>query len=992
MPSGVVTLLFTDIQDSTRTLARVGDEAFEALLDTHHRVVREAVADHGGVEVSTEGDGFFVAFEAADRAVACAVAIQRGLSGGDIRVRAGLHTGPVRLGSDNYVGLNVHLAARISSAAHGGQVLVSEPTAIAAGDVSGMEFQPLGRHRLKDLSSPVEVLQVLHADLAVDFPPPRSLSRVTNNLPVLASSFVGRDAETVALTKLLGKERLVTILGVGGVGKTRLALQIAADIGCEEDQEVWLVDLSLVSNPVSVPEALSRALELPSSVVIDPMDAVLDALTVRHALVLLDSCEHVVDAAAAAASAILAACPSVRLIATSRVPLDVSGEAVLLLGPLGRPSRSETRDTWHASEAVQLFGDRAESASGLHIGEHTGGAVQRICDLVEGIPLAIELAAARTRSMSLLDLARGLEGSIALLSKGRRDAAPRHRSLDAALTWSFDLLSEEHQRLLLRLSVAESPVSEAIAAALLQGLLARADVVDGLDTLVDASLLIALNDVPSGSRYRMLVPIRTFARERLAETGDLGAAEEAHAEYFAALAVERSSDGRSGRAAIDSQLADILKAAHYLISVGDAGPARIAQLLGVVRRPLLDRGWGREALRLLEQLLTRADIAFADRHGSFVALALTHERLGQLAEASAVAEQARQLAASGTDQGAAAESDYVDGLLAGRHGDATAARAHLHAALDAATRLGNRELLCRCLNQLSRLDAEAGDIAAALPRALEVVSMAEFDNLDIDDQFVSLVMRSAADPQARAAIDAALERARAAGDLGFELAHRLAVALAEMQAGNTNEADEALTSVERGAVDLGFVYLRHVALYGLAGVAAASGRHDDAIALLTAALEVAVEAGDLAHQVSYLFNLTKLHAARGDFNAAAKHARAQTVAARAVGDQIGVGLSLGNAGALFARLGRIDEARRLLEGALAQAESLDERSNPSYVLAGPLFWLGVLSEQDGDLRSAANYFARASSMADKIGDGDAKTRADEHYAAVTGNLLTASDA
>jgi len=420
LPSGTVTLLFTDIEGSTRLLHELGVGYREA-LDEHRRVIRDAVEAHGGVEVDTQGDAFFVAFPSARDAVCASQEAQQALASGPIRVRMGIHTGEPEPTETGYVGVDVHRAARIAGAGHGGQVLLSQATR----DLLGEEFplRDLGAHRLKDLLAPERIYQLSRAD----FPPLKSLHQT--NLPVTATPFLGRARELAEVTQLLGEEglRLLTLTGPGGTGKTRLALQAAAESGDAYRDGVFWVPLAPVRDPTLVVSTVSQTLSA--------KDELAKSLRDKELLLLLDNFEHVVEAAPQLSN-LLAECPSLRLLVTSRERLQLAAEYEYQVPPLVPP------------EGVELFTQRARA---LGVTPSGNGAITELCNRLDNLPLALELAAARTKLFSPEQLLDRLGQRLDLL-RGGRDADPRQQTLRATIEWSYELLDDDERKLFARLS------------------------------------------------------------------------------------------------------------------------------------------------------------------------------------------------------------------------------------------------------------------------------------------------------------------------------------------------------------------------------------------------------------------------------------------------------------------------------------------------------------------------------------------------------------
>jgi predicted ATPase len=487
-----VTFLFTDIEGSTRLLRELGDGYAEVLAE-HHRVLREAWRRHDGVEVDTQGDAFFVAFARASDAVAAAADAQILLSEGPVRVRIGLHTGePLRAG-EGYVGYDVHRAARIAAAGHGGQVLLSHATA----DLAGVAVRDLGLHRLKDLSAPERLFQLSTRD----FPPLKTLRET--NLPIPATPFLGREHEVEQLAALVQRPdvRLVTLTGPGGSGKTRLALQAAAAAADDYDHGVWWVPLSSLGDPSLVANAATQAL--------GSEDGLVPTVGDKRLLLVFDNFEHLVEAAASVSETI-GSCPNLTVLVTSREPLHIDGEWEVAVDPL------------REQEAVALFLQRAVAVRSDFA---ANGEVVEICRRLDCLPLAIELAAARVKALTLAALLQRLEQRLPLLAGGSRAAPERQRTLRATIGWSYELLTPAEQETFARLAVFAGgctlEAAEQVCGAK----------VDAIASLVDKSLLRR-----SGDRYWMLQTIREFASELLEESREIAAVRERHAEHYLALA------------------------------------------------------------------------------------------------------------------------------------------------------------------------------------------------------------------------------------------------------------------------------------------------------------------------------------------------------------------------------------------------------------------------------------------------------------------------
>ena len=553
LPQGTVTFLFTDIEGSTRLAESLGS-AFPGVLATHHDLIRREAARAGGVVVSTEGDAFFIVFDHATAAVRAVVAMQRALraeawpGGAEVRVRMGLHTGEAALGGDNYAGLDVNRAARIAAAAHGGQVLASAATReLTEADLApAIRWLDLGEHRLKDLTRPERLQQIVADGLEERFPGPRTLT-VALDLPVLLTTFIGREEELAQARRLLDNgARLLTLTGPGGTGKTRLSVQLATDVADRYPDGVHFVDLSMVAEPSMVAGVVSRALRLVERSDRAPADLLAEHLRDRSVLLVLDNFEQVAEAAPVV-SGLLRAAPGLTVVATSRGPLRISGEHEFAVPPLGLPSapagggpgsgRPMSAATAAGSAAVALFVDRATAArSDFTLTDDNAAAVAAICARLDGLPLAIELAAARVRLLPPDAILTRLGQSLDLLDRGGRDLPARQQTLRGAIDWSHDLLDGPTRRLFARLAVfAGGARLDAIESVCGPAADLGTDVLGGLEDLVDQSLVQA-TEVHGEARYSMLQVVHEFATERLVASGELDAIRRRHAETYLAFA------------------------------------------------------------------------------------------------------------------------------------------------------------------------------------------------------------------------------------------------------------------------------------------------------------------------------------------------------------------------------------------------------------------------------------------------------------------------
>ncbi|OBI80080.1 transcriptional regulator [Mycobacterium sp. E740] len=539
LPTGTVTLLLADVEGSTR-LWQTRPDDMSAAIARLDRTLADIVPAHNGVRPveQGEGDSFVIAFARASDAAACALQLQLApLS--PISLRIGIHTGEVQLRDEaNYIGPTINRAARLRDLAHGGQTVLSATTHDLLIDAlpPGTWIVDLGSHSLRDFPRPERVVQLSHADLRSDFPPLRAPnSTATQHFPAPLTSFVGRGAEIESVRRAVSDNRLVTLTGAGGVGKTRLAMQVAARMHSSFGDGVWYVDLAPITEPDVVPVAVTRALGLPDQAGRSTMDTLTRVIAGRHMLMVLDNCEHLIDACAALAVDLLAACPAVILLATSREPFRVEGEIAWQV-----PSLSLT------DEAIALFTDRARHVRPDFTVTHDNSAtVTEICRRLDGIPLAIELAAARVRALSLPQILDSLHDRFRLLTGGARKAVRRQQTLRASVDWSHALLTDSERTLFRRASVFMGGFDLDAAQSVCGDTdVERYQTLDQLTLLIDKSLIIA-DDSPFGTRYRMLETVRQYASEKLGESGEAGVVRTRHRDHYTAMTAVLNAPGRS---------------------------------------------------------------------------------------------------------------------------------------------------------------------------------------------------------------------------------------------------------------------------------------------------------------------------------------------------------------------------------------------------------------------------------------------------------------
>ena len=606
-PSGTVTFLFTDIEGSTR-LWQEDEHSMSAAVARHDELLREVVTGHGGEVFATMGDGLAVAFPSASSAVAAALASQRLLAAEawppatPIRVRMGLHTGEAERREGDYFGSAVNRAARLMAVGSGGRVLCSAATAgLIEAEVGLVD---LGEHRLRDLDLPLRVFQVGGGA----FSQLRSLDAYPGNLPLQLSSFVGRDADLMRTAAALTESRILTLTGVGGVGKTRLALQVAAEVLPRFADGAWLCELAAAAVPEAVVEVVAAALGVTQRQGQTLQASLAEFLQAKRLLLVLDNCEHLLDAVAHLVDEVVHGCPGVSVLATSREGLGVAGERIMAVPSLGLPSAdvSDAEGSVEA-DAVRLFADRAADAeAGFMITDHNREHVVRLCRRLDGIPLAIELAAARVRTLTPAELADRLDSRFRLLASGPRTAVERHQTLRRAIDWSYDLLSDAERTVLNRLAVFAGSFTLAAAEGVVaDDVIDAVEVIDLLGHLVDKSLLTAEHH-ERVSRYRLLETIRQYAQDRLEAIGEADAFRQRHAEYYAsfsgaAAAGLRGADEVAWTTSAEAELDNLRAAVGWAHAGGDADLSvrLIAPLaLNGTRIGYATGGWAGPALAL----------------------------------------------------------------------------------------------------------------------------------------------------------------------------------------------------------------------------------------------------------------------------------------------------------------------------------------------------------------------------------------------------------
>jgi len=715
LPAGTVTFLLTDIEGSTRQW-EASPDAMAVALEQHNRLLTEVITGHGGVVVTSrgEGDSFFAVFAGAADALTAAAAAQERLAAEAwpppcaVKVRMGLHTGEADLRDGEYHGhMAINRCARLKAAAHGGQVLVTQATRdlgvpLLAGSLG---FRDLGEHRLRDLAAPLRIYQLEGPGLAAEFPPIVTLADRTSNLPVQVTTFVGRAGELAQLTGLLDPGRLVTLIGPGGSGKTRLAIQVAAELTGRFPDGLWLVELAALADPRLVAPQIAAVLRQAE---FDPAQ-----LVAKRLLIVLDNCEQVIGACAELVADLLRTCPGISVLATSREPLNIAGEHIVRIGPL------------ESADAIDLFVDRALLVRpDLDVSAPQLATIAAICARLDDIPLAIELAAARTRGMTPAEILQRLQDRFRLLTSRSTTTSERHQTLRAAVAWSYDLLEETEKALFRGLSVFSGGWRMGSAEAVCGGDAADGgDVPELLLTLVDKSLVLAGGQ--DTSRYWMLQTLREFGREKLIQAGELAGLERRHGEHF--LALSTSADWPTETWWLDRRVQDVipdLDNFRAALRWSKSQPPETELGLVVGAAPLwLAAGGFAEGQLALTQALERALPPSALRLKALERLAWLANAHGDFGVAASAAGEALRLAEGLGDRFTAAPRAIL-GFTALQQGQHDRAGALLEESLRTYQANGELTGVAQVRHHQAALAAKTGDPARAEALLDEVIAIA----------------------------------------------------------------------------------------------------------------------------------------------------------------------------------------------------------------------------------------------------------------------------
>ncbi|MDQ2902218.1 MAG: tetratricopeptide repeat protein [Chloroflexota bacterium] len=895
LPTGTVTLLFTDIEGSTQLLQRLGERYVSVLAECRH-LLRAAFQRWNGHEIDTQGDAFFVAFARATDAVSAAVNAQRALTayswpeGGAVRVRMGLHTGEPVLAAEGYVGMDVHRAARIMSAGHGGQVLVSETTRnlVEQHLPDGVSLRDMGEQRLKDVPRPDHLFQLVIADLPADFPALKSLAARPGNLPMQSTPFIGRQREIATIEQLVRREdvRLLTLTGPGGMGKTRLALQVAASLSDLFADGIYFVDLAPVSDPAVILTAIAQTLGLREEGGQPLLEHFTEDLRHKHMLLLLDNFEQVIGAALQVAE-LLASCPCLKMIVTSRIVLRVQAEREYIVPPLSLPDPISAPDltVFTQYETVALFTQRAQAVNpNFQLTVSNASAIAEILARLDGLPLAIELAAARMKLLSPDALLARLSQRLQVLTSGIRDVAVRQQTLRNTIEWSYLLLDAQEQQLFERLSIfAGGCTLEAVEAvcAALDGEVGPA--LDTISSLLDKSLLRReTHNAGEEPRFIMLETIREYGLEALSASGEKEAVRKAHGAYFLAFAQRADEQLWGPEQALWlgrlEQEHDNMRAAMQWSLEQTGSEREIALRLGAALRSFwYTRGYFSEGLDFLERALVQSgEVAAPVRAVALYSAARLNEVRGNHDRAETLITGCLVLYRTIGDRAGIAYALHLQADIAWGRGDLALARAQAEESLVLFRQLDNRGAIAGILLHLGGVDADQGEYVRALDLLEESLAMnRELGEKDsIAESLLSLArveyLSQGDRTRARMFLEESFATVRKLGD---KETMAYCLCLSGLLALDRGDASSARALIEQSMTLFKEMRQRHgtaLALSSLAKVSAAQGDNATARTLYEEGIVLAREADNKMNLASDLEGLAGAVAAQGAYAWAAR--------------------------------------------------------------------------------------------------------------------------
>jgi predicted ATPase/class 3 adenylate cyclase/DNA-binding CsgD family transcriptional regulator len=986
LPVGIVTLLLADIEGSSG-LWETRPEAMSGAIGRHDAIVDEPIRRFGGVRPleQGEGDSFVAAFSRSSDALRCALDLQLAFAreswppGVRLRLRIALHTGEVQLRDDaNYVGQAVNRCARLRDIAHGGQTLLSQSTYELVADrlPDDVTLSDLGTHRLKDLARPEHVYQLCHPELSAEFLPLRSLNVLPNNLPSQPTSFIGRSIEIAEIRKLLADNRLVTLTGSGGCGKTRLALQVAADELGDFPDGVWWVDLAPITDGAAVMSSLAAVLGVRDVPFHAVSTAVVKELKTKRLLLLMDNCEHLVPACAELADALLRECPGVDVLATSREPFGIAGEVPWRVPSMSVPGPSERApiDALETFEAVRLFIDRAtKSRPNFKVTNENAPAIVEICQRLDGIPLAVELASARVRTMTPAKIVDALHDRFRLLTGGSRTALPRQQTLLASVNWSYELLDDDQRLLLRRLSVFAGGFSlDAAEAICAGGIIDAEQILDVLSHLVDRSL-VQMEDQDADGRYRLLETIRQYAVRELAGSGEERSIREKHLSFYLEFAEKESGAGESApdlpqhAQAIEREYDNLRAAMDWSIQAPSVDEAlRLTYAL-----------WRFWFLRYsLNEGVTRLKAALALDDGDARLRAQALAAAGSLStflfdffEGRRMAEEALGVARRLDDATILAPTLHVLGWLETLALNDTAARPLIEECLRVTRATGQEFWRAAAAMALGVLETLAtGNLPAAASALEESYSLALSHQIRIfhvaASNWLAAVRMFAGDLDA--ARSSALESLGVSDTLGersFQVHNRVVLGIVATMRGEYEEAERLARDALALARDLGTPAELGMAAWGAGLTRYAVGDGDGALAIL----EEAASYGRLMGMKPFLLTVrvlaARIAALRNEHAAAAEFLSDASQTAPGSSNRYMHGLAHAVEAAIARSEGDLDRAEDLAEAAVVECGEAGARP----FLAVALETLGGITVSLESYERAARLFGAADALRAALG-------------------------
>lgn len=815
LPAGTVTFLFTDIEGSTK-LAQEHPDEMPSLIAQHNEILNESIVAHHGFTFRIVGDSFSASFHTASDALNAALDAQRKLqneswSPASIKVRMGINTGAAQWKDDPqgqsafYEGYaTLALTQRIMSVGHGGQILLSQTTHDLVKDEhdSKTELRDMGEHRLKDIAKPEHLYQVVATDLFSDFPPLTTLATSTHNLPLQLTSFIGRERELTEAKKLLSSTRLLTFIGPGGTGKSRLSLQVAAEQLSKFKDGIWLTELAPLADPTYIISTIASTFHLREVQGVPLSETITNYLRGKHLLLILDNCEHLIEACAKITDQLLHNCPNLKIIASSREALGIDGETVYNVPSLALPSARDGRSKdWMEYESIRLFIERAIQAnSQFTLTGENAPAVAQICERLDGIPLAIELAAARVKLFTPQQIAERLGDRFKLLTGGNRAALPRQQTLHALIDWSYLTLNETEQNVLCQLAVFSGgwtfEAAESVAGAM--------EAMEGLSGLVNKSL-VHVEEQEGQSRYHYLETIRQYAMEKLLESGDAVGVRDRHLAHF--MELSRRAEGHfktpqrlAWMNRLESEHDNIRAALGWALDSEPESALEMACLLSTfwMSNNHLTEGcnWCQAAITRAEELLMDRDKIAPTLARAYVVLAILSVNRGEHSTGLIAAKQSVDLARELDDKSILVHALGFVGFSSAFLGDVELAFAALHEAEDICRKMGYRQELAEVLQALTYVTMEVHGSKATEQLqaymeeslALSQGSMDPESAVRTEGLLARLALFRGDVNEARKHADLMLDRHREMGDQLAVTGHQSEMAHAARQLGNFEEA------------------------------------------------------------------------------------------------------------------------------------------------------------------------------------------------------------